>query len=209
MEVLIVSVVLLWILVLLLAILVILLYRQFGLIYIGSKGRIEQTGLQVGTQAPTTLQLEVEGEMAAWDLQSDSDLRATFVLMSSPNCELCAYLIPRLNSSAETWRHAVRFLVVDRGDPNVPGPFRELPHEREWTYAISPDGNMHHTFDVDATPFAFVLDSDAKVLAKGLVNVPEHVDGLIERGLKGGDGSRDQDERVLADEMPVEASRDR
>lgn len=204
MEILIVSVVLLWILVLVLAILVILLYRQFGLIYIGSKGRIELTGLQVGAQAPATLQLEVEGEMAPWDLQLDSHLRATFVLMSSSDCELCAYLIPRLNSSVERWRDVVQFLVVDRGDRNVPGPLRELPDRREWTYAVSPDGGMHDTFDVDATPFAFVLDSDARVLAKGLVNVPEHVDGLIARGLNGGDGSRDQDERVPFADIPVE-----
>jgi methylamine dehydrogenase accessory protein MauD len=195
MELLIVSVVLLWILVLALAILVVLLYRQFGLIYIGSRGRVELTGLQVGTQAPATMQLEVEGETALWSLQLDSPMRATFLLMSALNCELCAHLIPLLNSSVERWGEVVRFLVVDRGE-DAAGVLRELPERREWAYAVSPDGSVHDTFDVDATPFAFVLDHEAKVLAKGLVNVPEHVDGLIARGLEGGEGSRDEDERV-------------
>jgi thiol-disulfide isomerase/thioredoxin len=188
---LVVSVVLLWIVVIALSILVIVLYRQFGLIYIGSRARIEQTGLPVGRRAPEAVPLQVEGRSVAWSWHTDGALRGTVALMSTAECELCAELLPRLNQVADKWRGVFRFLVVDRvmGDGN--SPVRELPDPRSWAYALDAEAAMHESLDVEATPFVFVLDHSGKVLAKGIVNLPESIDAMVQ-GAVNPDELRDQ-----------------
>jgi len=177
---LVVSVILLWIVVIVLSILVIVLYRQFGLIYIGSRARIEQTGLPAGRRAPEAVPLQVEGRSVAWSWHTDGELRGTVAVMSTVECELCAELLPRLNQVADRWRGVFRFLVVDRvmGDGN--GPVRQLPDPRSWIYALDPEAAMHESLDVEATPFVFVLDHTGTVLAKGIVNLPESIDAMVQ-----------------------------
>jgi thiol-disulfide isomerase/thioredoxin len=181
---LVVSVILLWIVVIALSILVIVLYRQFGLIYIGSRARIEQTGLGAGRRAPEAVPLQVEGRSVAWSWRTDGALRGTVALMSTAECELCAELLPELNQVADKWRGVFRFLVVDRvvGDGN--GPVRKLPDPRSWIYAIDHEAAMHESLDVEATPFVFILDHTGQVLAKGIVNLPESIDAMVQDAVK-------------------------
>ncbi len=174
-----VSVALLWVLMIVLSVLVVVLYRQFGLIYIGSRSRIEQTGLQVGSSAPEGLGLRVEDEDTSWSWNVDGAARGTFVLMADPDCRLCADLIPRLNGVAEKWLGTVRLIVLDSDKAARPDWSRELPWPRAWMYAVDTSGEMQKRFDVQATPFGFLVDGKGTVVEKGLVNAPSHIDSMI------------------------------
>lgn len=172
------SVVLLWIVVLVLAILVILLYRQFGLVYIGSRGRIAETGLPVGAQAPTPLLVEVNGQSKPWSWNGPNRV-ATAVVMTAPDCRVCEELIPELQSLARKWSTTLPILVVDRLNRSQSIATRtDLPLQRAWTYAADHDGRLHNSFDVVATPFAFVVDTEGRVRAKGLVNYASTIETM-------------------------------
>ena len=191
MPVLAVSLGLLWALVIVLSVLVVLLYRQFGLIYIGSRERVEQTGLPVGRSPRDSIPLEVEEQPVLWSWRVEDGLRGTVALMTTTNCQICAELLPELNRVSDKWSDAFRFLVVDRvtGDAASPRVYRELPDPRSWLYARDLEGAAHDALDVEATPHVFVLDRTGKVLAKGLVNFPEGIDSKIQAAL-GADGPR-------------------
>lgn len=89
MTVLTVAVVLLWVLLACLSILVVLLYRQFGLIYIGSRNRVALTGLAVGSAAPEVAQLRVAGRLITWDWNAKAPTRLTLAIFGTPTCILC------------------------------------------------------------------------------------------------------------------------
>lgn len=184
------SIVLLWLVVIVLSILVVVLYRQFGLIYIGSRERIEETGLRVGSQAPDGIALNVEGRDGSWRWRLDGGLKATFALMTAPDCSLCADLMPRLNGVAEKWRGVVRLVAIDSSNLQEANWTRQLPPDRAWIHAVDTSGRMHHRLDVQATPFAFVVDANGMVADKGLVNFPSSIDAMISAfvGKRDGDG---------------------
>ena len=177
---LVVSNVLLWVLVIILACLVLLLYRQFGLIYIGSRERIEQTGLALGKRPREGLPLVVEGSRIGWSWRVSSPLRGTVAVMATPECNICADLIPRLDELTGQWGD-FRFVVVDRATNSGP---RDLPSPRAWLYGLDVEGEVHAALDVEATPYAFVLDDSGRIMAKGIVNYIHSIEALIERGLR-------------------------
>jgi hypothetical protein len=177
------SVVVLWGIVLVLAVLVVLLYRQFGLIYIGSRDRVAQTGLRVGAAAPEGLPLRVNGEEIAWSWRQENGVQASLALMSAPECKLCTTLIPGLEDVTNRWRGVARIVVVDRISPGSAPP-RDVLADSGWTYALDETGRTHERFDVQATPFAFVIDAAGKVREKGVVNYPESLDLMLRRAIE-------------------------
>src|SRR5574341_2258934 len=97
MQALVISVVLLWLLVLVLLVLVVLLYRQFGLLYLGSGQRVRMTGRPVGKHAVEGLTVELEGTEVALDWSRPGEGRGTLLVLGGPICPLCAELVPQLN----------------------------------------------------------------------------------------------------------------
>lgn len=196
-----VAVVVLWVVVAVLSVLVVLLYRQFGLLYLGSRNRIALTGLDVGSSAPSDIAVEVERRLVNWDWRAAGSGRATLTIFAVARCPLCDKLVPDLNSFADKWGELVDVLFIEKG-PLPDGPTHDLATRTAWTYAVTPDGDLHDAFDVEATPFAFLISSSGTVLAKGLVNTTQHLEGVIGLAL---------DERgrlipdALAGTLPVEA----
>jgi len=114
-QVIVVSTVVLWVVVLVLALLVVLLYRQFGLLYIGSRARVELSGLKLGERAPAEVELEDdERRPLPWSWASAGEGRATAMIFGSEGCTLCDKLIPQLEDFASDWRFAVDTIFVDR-----------------------------------------------------------------------------------------------
>jgi hypothetical protein len=182
MTFLVIAVALLWALMVLISILVVLLYRQFGLIYIGSKARIALTGLAVGATAPEIANLRMAGRGFDWEWNAGVDDRGTIAIFGSPACALCRRLTPQLNLFADEWAHLVDLIFVERG-PLPAGPTHDVPNRTQWMYAEDPEGELHEAFDIEATPYAFVIDSSRRVLAKGIVNELSDLEGVLSLAL--------------------------
>lgn len=183
MTILTVAIATVWIVVLTLTTLVILLYRQFGLLYIGSRGRIDLTGLAVGAQAPQKMELvDSQGSALSWPWDRGRPDSQTIMIFGAPSCPLCERLLAQLADFGSIWRDIADVIFVDQGPPRESARARECLGSQSWTYAFSPDGSLHHAFDVEAYPFAFVINSRGSVTARGLVNDTDHLERLLSDG---------------------------
>ena len=200
MSLLVASVVLLWVVVLVLVVLVILVYRQFGLIYLGSGRSVRIPGVQVGHHAPEHLTVAVDGELVPVDWTAPGEGRGTMVLFGAPDCPLCERIVPMLNHFASEWRHTVDLLFVDRfaADRFISRP---LPIDRGWTYAISAGGAFHEAFDIQATPYCYVVNAKGVVQAREIVNTIESMHTLLIGALDPDKGFRVMKEQDAAFEL--------
>jgi methylamine dehydrogenase accessory protein MauD len=202
MTLLVISTVLLWILVMFMVVLVILLYRQFGLLYLGSGARVRLQGVQVGGNAPEPLRaVDSRGEEFSLDWTAPGPDRATLLLLTAPECPLAEALVPELNEFSESWATAVDVLLVDRALPDG-APLRRLPVEPTWRYAFSPGSVVHRAFDIDVSPYAYVIGSDGTVRARDIVNDTRALAALIT-------GAGSGPETLNGMETPVALSRRR
>ncbi len=178
MTALVTAVALLWALALILTVLVVLLYRQFGLLYIGSRARLALTGLAVGEKVPRVAHLQMAGRPLDWTWNSGIAGRGTIVIFGTPSCSLCAKLTPQLNTFADKWAHVIDLIFIERG-PLPAGPTHDPGNRTQWMYAIDPAGDLHDRFDIEATPYAFVVGESRHVIAKGIVNNPRDLEGVL------------------------------
>src|SRR5438552_14620065 len=97
----IISYVALWVLVLALGLLVLLLYRQLGIMYLGSAEGVSRDGLPKGTTAPDFSLADQYG-----NVQRLSSYRGRPVLLvfGSPSCTPCRTLLPQMEEWAEHHR---------------------------------------------------------------------------------------------------------
>src|SRR5438128_2483302 len=89
-----ISYIALWALVLVLAMLVLLLYRQLGIMYLGSAEGVSRDGLAPGTKAPDfSLTDQYDNAQRLANYRG----RAAVLLFGSPHCSPCRILLPQLH----------------------------------------------------------------------------------------------------------------
>jgi methylamine dehydrogenase accessory protein MauD len=193
------SVIALWVLVLGLTVLVMLLYRQFGLLYVGSSGRVAMSGLEIGAKAPTGLTAAVDGANKALDWAAAGRGRSTLIIFGGPGCPLCARLTPTLAEFADGWRWAVDVWFIERGLDDIEVSGKTVDTSDLWMYAVSVGGKVHDAFDIEVNPFAFVVSHEGMVTAKGLVRTSEELAHLVEtaRGESGSGVARPTNSATL------------
>jgi methylamine dehydrogenase accessory protein MauD len=181
MTVLIASVVLLYLLVCALAILVIVLYRQFGLIYVGSRRSLEMTGPPVGARAPEGLRV-VSPDSDELSLALDWGVvhtdGVTLLLLGGEACPICEHLLSHLDDDVPPGFEDVRVLFVDKDPGSLPSTVPSSLTGR-WQHWRSADGSVHSAFDVDVSPFAIVIDHEGIIRAKGIVSTRQAVKDLL------------------------------
>lgn len=176
-----ISYIVLWALVLALGVLVFLLYRQLGIMYLGSAEGVSRDGLERGTKAPDFRLTDQYGN--AQQL-SQYRGRPVVLLFGSPHCNPCRTLLPQLHDwakahpettvlwlNATTEEESLKF-VSDTG-----ATLPVLPHP--------PETNLMDRYKVRVTPFMFLLDEGGIVRAKGLANSKAGLD-LYYKELRGG-----------------------
>jgi len=176
-----VSYIILWILVIGLGLLVFLLYRQLGVMYLGSAEGVSRDGLTKGTPAPDFNLMDQYG-----NAQRLSSYRGRPVLLvfGSPSCTPCRTLLPQL----EEW-------AADHRDMGVIS-LNAAPRDETLKYvsdmgatvpvvAHTPDDKIADRYKVRVTPFSFMVDENGVVRAKGLVNTRGGLD-LYYKELKTG-----------------------
>lgn len=173
-----VSVIAIWALLLVLAVLVLLLYRQFGLLYLGSGKRVRLAGLRVGAVVPNVVLPTTDGEL---NLGSKWPGTYLLLLFGGPLCTICEALVPQLEPVAQMLHPQLRIVFVDYVLPN--GRHRQTVDAVSWSYSLNEDDSIHRLFDVEVTPFAFLIGPDRKVLGKNLVNRGEDIITLARRSV--------------------------
>ena len=93
-----ISYIVLWLLVLTLCLLVLLLYRQLGIMYLGSAEGVSRDGLDRGKAAPDFTLTDQYGEMQRLVQYRG---KPTVLIFGSPHCSPCRILLPQLHDWAK------------------------------------------------------------------------------------------------------------
>jgi methylamine dehydrogenase accessory protein MauD len=176
-----ISYIVLWLLVLALGILVFLLYRQLGIMYLGSAEGVSRDGLDRGVRAPDFTLSDQHGEKHQLSRYRG---KPVILVFGSPHCNPCRTLLPQLHEWAAAHPEAsVLWLNATSEDESLKfvsdtgATLPVLPHP--------PEVNLMDRFKVRVTPFMFLLDEGGIVRTKGLVNSKSGLD-LYYRELQGG-----------------------
>lgn len=184
-----ISYIVLWALVLGLGVLVILLYRQIGIMYLGTAEGVSRDGLEKGTAAPDFSLTDQYG-----NLQRLSNYRGrpALLLFGSPHCSPCRTLLPQLHD----WAHShpdVAVLWLNAASQDESLKFVSDTGATIPVAPYTPEDNLLDRYRVRVTPFMFFVDEGGIIRSKGLVNSRGGID-LYYKELRG-----------IKQEEPVEA----
>jgi methylamine dehydrogenase accessory protein MauD len=167
-----VSYIVLWLVVLALIVLVILLYRQLGIMYLGSAEGVSRDGLEPGAQAPDFSLPDQYG-----NLQRSVDYRGRplLLLFGSPHCGPCKVLLPELHAWAAD-HPAVGVVWLNLASPEENARYASDTGATLPMLAHTPGDGLVERFKVRVTPFLFFLDEQGTVRARGLANTRAALD---------------------------------
>jgi len=200
-----ISYILLWLVVLALIVLVLLLYRQLGIMYLGTAEGVSRDGLPRGTVAPDFNLTDQYGQpqrLAAYRG------KPTALLFGSPSCGPCRLLVPQLHDWAKKhpdisvlWLNAATEEESLRFVSEVGASLPVAPY--------TPESKLLDKYKVRVTPFIFMLDEVGVIRAKGLVNNKSGLD-LYYRELKTGKfGPTEEDAAPAEDEASLQEATSR
>jgi methylamine dehydrogenase accessory protein MauD len=167
-----ISYIVLWVFVIVLALLVVLLYRQLGIMYLGSAEGVSRDGLDRGKAAP---EFNLVDQYDRPQRLSGYRGKPTVLVFGSPHCSPCRILLPQLND----WTKAhpeVGVLWLNAASPEESLKFVSDTGAEIPVAAYSPQENLLDKYRVRVTPFMFFLDENGVIRAKGLVNTKSGVD---------------------------------
>lgn len=175
------SYVLLWAVVIVQTVLLLGALRQLGLIQlrIGSDPGILITaeGIPRGAMAP-----DFEAQLAASGTtvrRSEFLDRRLLLVFLSPSCVSCKQLIPHLNAIHKEYSKDVDILAVCNGSRRACADFARVFRIGPPVVADLSNG-IAASFGINATPFAFLLDADGRVLIRGIANDWTQLERMLE-----------------------------
>ena len=177
MDVLTVSVVLLWLAVLVLGVMLWALSRQVGVLFerVAPMGAlVTDAGPAVGEPSPSFQLRGIQSEAVAIGGPSE---RATLVFFLSPTCPVCKKLLPVLKAMQRDERRAVSVVLASDGERAEHLRFVTEQDLGHMPYVLSTELGMGYR--VSRLPYAVLLDRGGMVAAKGLVNSREQLDSLL------------------------------
>ena len=165
----------LWAVVLFQGVVIFLLLRQLGVMYLGRAQGVAGDGLALGQRAPDFTVPDLEGRSVSL---ADFRGRPLLLIFGSPNCAPCRQLIPDLNLFAHERREELRVLFLSRGEMEES---RRLAGELDVQVPVAthPDDALPDRYRARVTPFAFLIDGEGVIRAKGLTNNREHLELLL------------------------------
>ncbi|MGW0809232.1 TlpA family protein disulfide reductase [Nonomuraea sp. NPDC002799] len=140
------------------------LFRQLGLMVMGSARGADDSGISVGRRLPA-LDLIDARTGAAVDVHDQR--RPQLVFFGSTTCHECAEIYPDIRYLED--HHDLRVvnflfgsdladIVAYAGERGIKGP------------VVVATEDLATTFDVEVSPFAFVVDQRGLIVSKGLLN---------------------------------------
>lgn len=176
MEVLSISVVLLWVAVLLLSLLLLALARQIGVLHerIAPLGALVlDQGPAVGEKAPIFEVKDLKGMTVR--IGGAREVSQMIVFISS-NCPVCKKVLPIAKQVAR--EEGFELILV--GDEKPEGLIALAKVMGFDAVPIVNAPEVGRSFKIGKIPYAIILDTDGVIRAKGLVNSREHLESLVE-----------------------------
>src|SRR2546423_11108780 len=102
-------VVALWLVALIQVGLVLALYRQVGIVYLGSRSARERDGLELFLEAPAW---EADDHQGRRVRSNDLRGRPLVLAFADPNCGPCQQLMPELKAFSDRYREQISIVVV-------------------------------------------------------------------------------------------------
>lgn len=165
----------LWAVVMFQGVLIFLLLRQIGVMYLGTAQGVARDGLEPGKSAP---EFALEGLHGGTVSLEDFRGQQLLLVFGSPTCGPCRTLIPDLNVFAQERSEELRVLFLSRGEAEDTERFATQFDVRV-PVAIHPDEELPQQYETRVTPFAFLIDGEGIVRAKGLANNRAHLEMLV------------------------------
>ena len=205
MELLITSVVILWVLVVILAVIVFALARQVGVLY----ERVAPAGalminqqVKVGDAAPEIAMETLTGRALNTGAQED---RGQLLFFLSPDCPICKSLLPVLKTLKNTEKHIDVVLVSDGETVEAHQAFVAEQSLEQFDYAISEI--VGRSFGVGKLPYGVLIDNQGVIASLGIVNSREHLESLFEAQRMGVASIQDYLGQSEQDDLAYDATR--
>lgn len=170
-----VSFIALWAIVLFQGLVIFVLMRQLGIIYLGTAQGVARDGIAPGQRAPDFTLPDLGGRIRSL---ADFQGRSLLLVFGSTTCAPCRGLVPDLNVFAQTHAPGLEALFAIRGTPAEAQRFVDELHVQV-PVGIFNDDELPEKYKTRVTPFAFIVDGEGVVRAKGLSNNMSHLDMLL------------------------------
>jgi hypothetical protein len=132
-------------------------------------------------------EIGAEVMIPGWD-----PVRAGLVLFMSPDCSLCAQLVPAIAGVRRGYPELQLVAAVRATSPEA----RDQYAKQLGSYARSDLESMFGEWSIPGTPYAVGIDGNGRVAARGVTNSLEHLeviaDGVVSRTDELARGSRQQ-----------------
>ena len=176
MDVLTISVVLLWLAVLALGLMLWALSRQVGVLFerVAPMGAlVTDAGPAVGQPSPI---FDLTGVQSEQVVVGGPQAKSTLLFFLAPTCPVCKKLIPILKHLARDEAAQLRIVLASDGEGDHLQFIREQGLQ-SMPYLLSTELGMRYR--VSRLPYAVLIDREGLVRAKGLVNSREQLDSLL------------------------------
>ncbi|HET9014991.1 MAG TPA: redoxin domain-containing protein [Thermomicrobiaceae bacterium] len=171
----------LWVIIVMLSVIVMGLLRQLGLIQLrlGPEPGVLLTreGLERGTQAP---------DFEATNLNSNEPMRLgslrgqrTVLVFVSPTCFSCRQLAPHLNEVRRNQEGHTHIVTICYGSQDTCSEFRAA-YRLETPLLLDATNAIGKSYNVNMTPFAYLIDENGVVRIRGVVNSWPQLEALID-----------------------------
>jgi methylamine dehydrogenase accessory protein MauD len=169
-----------WCVIAALAAILLALVRQVGILHqrIAPAGALMiNQGVKIGAPAPAMIMKALDG--ADVSIGGDAPgMRSTLIVFISPDCPVCATLLPALISIGRQQSAWLRLVFASDGQQSDHLAFWRAKGLDAFPYVVSTELGM--TFQVAKLPHGVMLDENGILVSQGLVNNREHVESLFE-----------------------------
>lgn len=185
MSVLIASQIALWIGLLVLGMVCIALARQIGVLHqrVAPAGALSlHQPLKPGDSTPEMTLVGLDGSTVR--IGGVREGRSQMLLFLSPDCAVCAALLPALRSAQSAERGWLDIVLASDGEFDQHAHFVREKNLGKFPYVVSE--RLGRSYGVAKLPYAVLIDEEGKLSSTGLVNTREHLESLFvakERGI--------------------------
>ena len=184
-----VSYITLWLLVVPLVVLNLVLFRQLGIVVMGTARGVNQSGIPAGRRLPKVGSVTIQGQ--DWSTESVKG-RPHLLIFGSPTCKECSAIMPDLERMRQTFGVEPILLMFADMEQST----RYVQRHQLNVEVVLASQEVGSKLDVEVTPFGYGVDSQGIIRAKSLINSRTHLEVLARAAL--GDSAAGDSRTIIA-----------